>query len=190
MACAIQLGISGVCRKEHTLSRGRGPKDFYVLVEKILSSGEALPAEWPVHGTTGYDFLNSVNGLYVDASNLPVLEEIYSRFINERVHYPDLVYRKKKQVMDSLLAVEMRTLGRYLSILAAQDRYARELPRQELTRALVDVTACLPHYRSYIRGFEVKAQDRLPIDKALREAQQRNTKIDPACFAFLREVLL
>jgi len=168
-------------------SRGR---DLYLVVEKILSEGEGLPTEWPVHGTTGYDFLNAVNGLFVDAKNLPELEGIYADFINERINFSDLAYRKKKQVMDSLLAVEMRTLGRYLGILAAQDRYARELPRHELTRALVEATACLPHYRSYIRGFEVKTQDRLPIERALREAHQRNTKIDPACFAFLREVLL
>ena len=168
-------------------SRGR---DLYLVVEKILSENEALPPEWPVHGTTGYDFLNAVNGLYVEAKNLPELESTYAEFINERIDFADLAYRKKKQVMDNLLAVEMRTLGRYLSILAAQDRYARELPRQELTRALIEVTACLAHYRSYIRGFEVKAQDKLPIEKALREAQQRNIKIDPACFAFLREVLL
>ena len=169
---------------------GARPKDFYVVVEKILSSGEALPAEWPVHGTTGYDFLNSVNGLYVDASNLPVLEEIYSRFINERVHYPDLVYRKKKQVMDSLLAVEMRTLGRYLSVLAAHDRYARELVRGELTQSLVETTACLEPYRTYIRGFEVRTQDRSAIEKALREAQRRNPSMNAACFRFVREVLL
>lgn len=169
---------------------GARPRDFYVVVEKILSSGEALPADWPVHGTTGYDFLNSVNGLYVDASNLSALEEIYSRFINERVHYPDLVYRKKKQVMDSLLAVEMRTLGRYLSVLAAHDRYARELARAELTQSLVETTACLEPYRTYIRGFEIRAQDRSAIEKALREAQRRNPSMDTACFRFLREVLL
>jgi (1->4)-alpha-D-glucan 1-alpha-D-glucosylmutase len=168
-------------------SRGR---DLYLVVEKILSEGEGLPTEWPVHGTTGYDFLNAVNGLFVEENNLPQLEGIYAEFINERINFSDLAYRKKKQVMDSLLAVEMRTLGRYLGILAAQDRYARELPRHELTRALVEVTACLPHYRSYIRGFEVKAQDRLPIETALREAHERNAKIDPTCFAFLREVLL
>jgi len=169
---------------------GARPKDFYVVVEKILSSGETLPAEWPVHGTTGYDFLNSVNGLYVDASNLPVLEEIYSRFINERVHYRDLVYRKKKQVMDSVLAVEMRTLGRYLSVLAAHDRYARELVRGELTQSLVETTACLEPYRTYIRGFEIRTQDRSAIERALREAQRRNPSMDAACFRFVREVLL
>jgi (1->4)-alpha-D-glucan 1-alpha-D-glucosylmutase len=166
------------------------PKDFYIVVEKILSTGESLPSEWPVHGTTGYDFLNVVNGLYVDSANITALEDVYARFINERVQYSELAYRKKKQVMDSLLGVEMRTLGRYLSVLAAHDRYARELPRAELTRSLVETTACLEPYRTYIRGFEVRAQDRAAIDRALREAQRRNPTIDPACFRFLREVLL
>lgn len=169
---------------------GSRSKEFYVVVEKILSPGEALPAEWPVHGTTGYDFLNAVNGLFVDSSNLSSMDEIYTRFINERINYAELAYRKKKQVMDTLLAVEMRTLGRYLSVLAAQDRYARELLRSELTQSLVETTACLEPYRTYIRGFEIRAQDRLAIDKALREAQRRNPNIDTACFRFLREVLL
>src|SRR4029077_6266141 len=169
---------------------GSRAKDLYLIVEKILSEGEGLPTEWPVHGTTGYDFLNAVNGLFVDAKNLPELENIYAEFINERIDFSDLAYKKKKQVMDSMLAVEMRSLGRYLGILAAQDRYAREISRHELTRALVEVTACLQHYRTYIRGFELKTQDKIPIEKALREAQQRNPKMQPACFTFLREVLL
>jgi len=169
---------------------GSRPKDFYVVVEKILSTGENLPSEWPVHGTTGYDFLNAVNGLFVDAGNLPALEDTYARFINERIHYPDLAYKKKKQVMETMLAVEMRSLGRYLGILAAHDRYAREFPRNDLTRALVEVTACLEPYRTYIRGFEIKPPERTPIEKAVREAQRRNATLDPACFRFLREVLL
>jgi (1->4)-alpha-D-glucan 1-alpha-D-glucosylmutase len=169
---------------------GSRSRDLYLVVEKILSDGENLPTEWPVHGTTGYDFLNAVNGLFVDAKNLAELEDIYAEFINERINFSDLAYKKKKQVMDSILAVEMRSLGRYLGILAAQDRYAREISRHELTRALVEVTACLQHYRTYIRGFELKTQDKTPIEKALREAQQRNAKMQPACFTFLREVLL
>jgi len=165
-------------------------KDFYVVVEKILSEGESLPAEWPVHGTTGYDFMNALNGLFVDGSNLPTLENAYAQFINERIQYSDLAYRKKKQVMDSLLSVEMRTLGRHLSVLAEQDRYARELSRDELTRALVETTACLTPYRTYIRGFEVKQQDKVAIETAVREAQRRNSAIAPEYFRFLLEVLL
>ena len=165
-------------------------KDFYVVVEKILSEEESLPTEWPVHGTTGYDFMNALNGLFVDASNMPAVENAYAQFIREHIHYPDLAYRKKKQVMDSLLSVEMRTLGRYLSVLSEQDRYARELSRDELTRALVETTASLTLYRTYIRGFELKPQDKLAIENAVQEAQRRNSAIKPEYFHFLLEVLL
>src|SRR4029077_3982404 len=158
--------------------------------EKILSPGESLPSEWPVHGTTGYDFMNAVNNIFVDSTNLPALEKTYSEFISERISYPELAYRKKKQVMQSLLAVEMRTLGRYLSVLAEQDRYARELSREELTRALVETTACLTPYRTYIRGFEIERQERLAIERAVREAQRRNPDASAECFRFLLEVLL
>ena len=174
----------------HTAQSNGRSKDFYVVVEKILSEGESLPAEWPVHGTTGYDFMNALNGLFVDGSNLPTLEKAYAQFINERIQYSDLAYRKKKQVMDSLLSVEMRTLGRYLSVLAEQDRYARELSRDELTRALVETTACLNPYRTYLRGFELRHQDKVAIESAVREAQRRNSSIAAEYFRFLREVLL
>jgi (1->4)-alpha-D-glucan 1-alpha-D-glucosylmutase len=77
-----------------------------------------------------------------------------------------------------------------LSVLAEQDRYARELSRDELTRALVETTACLTPYRTYIRGFEVKQQDKIAIENAVREAQRRNSTIAPEYFHFLLEVLL
>jgi (1->4)-alpha-D-glucan 1-alpha-D-glucosylmutase len=165
-------------------------RNFYVVVEKILSEGEALPSEWPVHGTTGYDFLNALNGLFVDASRLAVLREAYARFTNQRISYPDLVYQKKKQVMETLLPVEMRTLGRYLSVLAKQDRYARELAYEDLTRALIETTACLALYRTYIRGFDIRPSDRRYIHQALQEAQRRNPSLNSACFDFVRQVLL
>ena len=176
--------------KAHPAGSDSGPKDFYVVVEKILSPGENLPSEWPVHGTTGYDFMNAVNNIFVDPTNLPALEKTYSEFISERISYPELAYRKKKQVMQSLLAVEMRTLGRYLSVLSEQDRYARELSREQLTRTLVETTACLEPYRTYVRGFDVKPQDRTAILNALNEAKRRNPSIEPAYFSFLQEVLL
>jgi (1->4)-alpha-D-glucan 1-alpha-D-glucosylmutase len=176
--------------KTHPAENNSRLKDFYVVVEKILSPGESLPSEWPVHGTTGYDFMNAVNNIFVDPTNLPALENTYSEFISERISYLDLAYRKKKQVMQSLLAVEMRSLGRYLSVLAEQDRYARELSREQLTRTLIETTACLEPYRTYVRGFDVKPQDRTAILNALNEAKRRNPSIEPAYFSFLQEVLL
>ncbi len=84
------------------------------------------------------------------------------------------MYEKKKEVMESLLAVEMRSLGHYLAILAEQDRYARDSARGDLANALTETTACFPVYRSYIRSFSVSAEERRYIEKALECARRRN----------------
>ena len=163
---------------------------FYIVIEKILAPDEPLPDDWPVYGTTGYDFLNKANGLFVDISNAEELDRIYHSFSDMDVAYQDLPYEKKKQVMENLLAVEMYSLGRQLSLLAEQDRYARELPRAGLTRALIETTACFPIYRTYIRGTQPGKLEREYIAKAIDEAETRNPELGRRCFEFLRQVLL
>ena len=88
-----------------------------------------LPDDWPVSGTTGYEYLNAANGLFVCPSGARKLEKIYSDFIAKEMSFADVVYEKKKLVMNTLLRVEMRSLGRQLADLAAHDRYARNLLR-------------------------------------------------------------
>ena len=162
----------------------------YLLVEKILSRQECLPSDWPVSGTTGYDYLNEANGLFVEPEGARRMEEIYSTFIGRRQNFADVVYQKKKLVMNTLLGVEMRTLGRQLAELAAQDRYARELNRGQLIEALIEVTACLSIYRTYIRNMEIPAQCARFIEDALTAARARAKHISSAYFDFVREVLL
>lgn len=161
----------------------------YVLVEKILAPQESLPEDWPVSGTTGYDYLNRANGIFVNPEGAHQLEEIYASFIGRRQDFSDILYEKKKLVMNTLLGVEMRTLGRYLAELAAQDRYARELERRFLIDALIEVTACLPVYRTYIRNMEVPAQAIRQIDHAVEAARKRAPQLTPGYFNFVREVL-
>ncbi len=101
------------------------------------------------------------------------------------------MYRKKREVMANLLRVEMRSLGHYLALLAERDRYARDLPRSELAHALVETTACLPVYRTYVRGFSIGNEERRPyITKALEAARRRNPRLRPECFDFISDVLL
>ncbi len=168
----------------------RGAKPSYVLVEKILARHEDLPSEWPVSGTTGYDYLNEANGLFVDPQGARCLEEIYSGFIGRQQTFDDVVYQKKKLVMNTLLGVEMKTLGRQLAELASQDRYARQLNREQLIDALIEVTACLGIYRTYIRNIDLPAHASQYIEEALACARGRASNLNPACFDFLREVLL
>ncbi|HLI34548.1 MAG TPA: malto-oligosyltrehalose synthase [Terriglobia bacterium] len=170
-------------------SEGRSER-FYTIVEKILSEGEALSGNWPVCGTTGYDFLNVLNGIFVSERGAGVLKGAYRDLLGMDLRFEDLVYEKKKEVMDSLLAVEMRSLGHHLGLVAEQDRYARDLPAAGLTQALIEVTACLRVYRTYTRDLTVAAADRGYILDALEAARRRNPNSNPAHFDFLGDVLL
>jgi (1->4)-alpha-D-glucan 1-alpha-D-glucosylmutase len=161
----------------------------YVVVEKILSRGESLPGDWAVSGTTGYDYLNAANGLFVCPSGARKLKQIYFKFISKEMNFSDVVYEKKKLVMNSLLRVEMRSLGRQLADLAAHDRYARDILRPELLDALIEVTACMSVYRTYIRTIEPSDWAKHFIEGAIDEASRRRPHLSYSSFAFLREVL-
>jgi (1->4)-alpha-D-glucan 1-alpha-D-glucosylmutase len=168
---------------------GLAERRFYVIVEKILSKDEQLPQDWLTFGTTGYDFLNVLNGLFVDETGYRSVGRTYSRFLQGAPRYDDLIYEKKKQIMETILGVEMRSLGHHLSLLAEKDRYARDLPRADLTQALIELTACLPVYRTYARDFDVTPAERLCIDRAVEAARRRSPRLAPGCFDFLQDVL-
>ena len=172
-----------------------GPADLAaqplpLYVEKILGPDEQLPREWPVAGTTGYDFLNALNRFFVDPNGTGRLEEIYAKFLGKDLSYADVLYQKKKLVMATLLGVEMRSLGHQLEMLAEDDRYARDISKNDLTQALIETTAHLSVYRTYIRNLEVSATDKRLIEQALRDAEERKFYLKPPTFAFVRDVLL
>ncbi len=153
---------------------------MYVVVEKILAPDETLPASWPVAGTTGYDFLDIVNRVFVDSGGQALLPV-------QTLPFDDLVYERKKQVIDQLFSGEMRALGTHLGTLAAADRNARDFAPSELLAALVEITACMPVYRTYIRD-EISDWDREILGRALREAQRRSS-LEERIFKFVRRVL-
>jgi len=125
----------------------------------------------------------------VDPQGLRQLREIYDRFSGVTVKLPDVVYDKKKLIMASLFGGEVENLGYYLSLLAAQDRTARDISRQDLVRALFELTACLPVYRTYIRSFSLSGQDRETLDHAFEEVRRRSPDLNPAALDFLKRVL-
>jgi (1->4)-alpha-D-glucan 1-alpha-D-glucosylmutase len=162
----------------------------YVIVEKILASDEELPDDWEQSGTTGYDFLNYLNGLFVSPEGVKTLGEVYRRFTGFEEDFARVRYTRKKQVMNDLFAAEVRALGFHLGQLAAQDRYARDLPFESLLQALVEVTACLSVYRTYIREGQVSPRDRCFLEQALDAAEHTSGESGAQAFAFLRRVLL
>lgn len=169
-----------------------GTQRFFVVVEKVLTPGETLRKEWPVSGTTGYDFLNLANGLFIQPEGLQALQRISSRFAGLREEFPEVTYKSRKQVLQELFAGEVNTLAQALGRLAAHDRRACDVPLSELRQAIIEVTACLPVYRTYIRSAEVPESDRRIIEDALQLAARRAPRnvVGPPAFAFLRSVLL
>src|SRR5215471_10589867 len=173
-------------------SAGAGGGKFYVVVEKILGRGEPLPREWPVAGTTGYDFLNAVNGIFIQPDGLQKMQESYSRRTGNYLPFAELCYASNKLVMETLFKGEVNALGHHLGRLAARHRHARDIRLSELMDALVELTACLPVYRTYIHSFEISERDREYIERTLDLARRRTSteRISDASFDFLRDVLL
>ncbi len=156
----------------------------YVVVEKILAGNEQLPSDWQTHGTTGYEFLNFLNGAFIDREGFHRLESTYHGFTGSTATTAEVFHERKRQVMKELFAGEVNALVHRLCQLAEADRHARDLSRTELNEAFVSVTAYLPVYRTYMRDFDISETDRAYIDDAIAAAGQ-----GPA-FDFLRRVLL
>lgn len=163
---------------------------FYIIVEKILAREETLPEEWPVYGTTGYDFLDMLNRLFIPDEGLRALETIHDRLTGSNLRFADVVCRKKHQVMETLFPAEVRSLACHLHGLALQDSPTPTPSLEALARALAAVTASLPVYRTYIRSLEVSARDRHCLERAFQDAQRRDPDIETQALAFLRRVLL
>jgi (1->4)-alpha-D-glucan 1-alpha-D-glucosylmutase len=164
----------------------------FIVVEKILGRDEQLPRDWPVSGTTGYDFLNALNGVFVEPGGLARMEELYASRTGSHLPFAELCYQCNKLAMKTLFTGDTNALTHRLGALAADHRQARDVPLSELREALVEVSACLPVYRTYIQGPEISARDRGYLERTLALARRRTSPDhigDPA-FAFIRAVLL
>lgn len=166
-----------------------GRNGFYVVVEKILAPNEDIPDDWPVDGTSGYDFLNVLNGLFVDRRSAGDLDRIYGRLRGSESDFEELVYQRKQQVMTELFAGEIRRLAVQLWEVAALDREGHDLVLAELEAALVEIIAHLNVYRSYTRSMSVAPADRERIETAVAKALERTPEMEPA-LQFTRKVLL
>jgi (1->4)-alpha-D-glucan 1-alpha-D-glucosylmutase len=165
---------------------------MYVVVEKILGDREALPATWPVDGTTGYDYANQVDALFVDAHNQTALTDLYAAFTHRNVPFGDLVNSTKKMIMLTSLPSEVNELAFQLKRMANQSRWYRDLTLNSLTFALREVMASLPIYRTYLTEASrtIDQHDRAAIEAAVADARRRNPRTAAAVFDFLRAVLL
>ncbi len=163
---------------------------FYVVGEKILTKSERMPEDWPVFSTTGYVFLNSLNGIFIEMGNDKSFDEIYRRFIKSRVDYQDLLYEKKKLIMQTSMPSEINMLGHILNRVSEKDRLTRDFTLNNLTTAIIEVIANFPVYRTYASPQGVNERDRRYIEQAFSRAKRKNPALSATVFEFLENVLL
>lgn len=175
---------------DEILSLNPQSKPFYIVGEKILTKGERIPEDWPIFSTTGYVFLNSLNGIFVETSNAKAFDDIYTKFVKSKVDFQEVVHKKKKLIMKVAMSSEINTLGHYLNRISEKNRHTRDFTLNSLTNAIIEVIAFFPVYRTYINSRTVNEKDRHYIEIAVSKANRNNPAISTSIFNFLRDVLL
>ncbi len=168
---------------------GDGSAPFYIVVEKILARHEKLRTEWPVAGTTGYDFTNLVNGLFVDPSGHRALERIYRNVTGLAQSFDAILLAAKDAIIDNMLSGELNVLARELDRIANQDWVTRDYTEGRLRRALKGVVAHFPVYRAYVAAKGARAADRRDIDWAVSRAAHAWTGPDSETLTFVHDAL-
>ena len=172
-----------------SLGPDNGKPPFWIVVEKILAHHERLREDWPIAGTTGYDFLGRLNGLFVDPEGEAGLINAYEGFVGAARDFPAIAFAAKKQAMDQELASELRVLANEFNRLTESSWLTRDHTLVGLRQALREVVACFPVYRTYVDPDGATTDDRRDIDWAVAQARRRSQRIDKTVFDFLHGVL-
>jgi (1->4)-alpha-D-glucan 1-alpha-D-glucosylmutase len=163
---------------------------FYLLVEKILGPGEALRYDWPVAGTTGYEFIRVLAGLLVDSHGESGMTEAYHRFIGGSVDYEPLVRGIKRRILTHSLASELRALTLMAHGLAVRRPATRDLGADTLRSAIVELASALPVYRTYVAASGPDAMDRAIVEAGTREAKGTRLVDDEEALDFVMRLVL
>jgi len=164
-------------------------RHLYLVVEKILAFHEQLRSDWPVDGTTGYEFLNLVNGLLVDPSGERPLDRILERFAGRGPAFDDILYTSKKNAMSFLLGSELQVLANHLDRIAESDWRTRDFTLTSVKEALKEIIACFPVYRTYVSPLGAHPDDRREIEKAVQGGRRRSSDPEPSLFRWIQQIL-
>jgi (1->4)-alpha-D-glucan 1-alpha-D-glucosylmutase len=183
--------VDGLLDPESYLSTLRSTAPAaYLVVEKVLEYDEQLPEAFPVQGTTGYDFIAHVDGLFVDSENEQSMTSLYHAFTGESLTFAEVARTCKQEVMVSDLGPDFERLASLLVDICDRYRRQRDRTRRELKEAIREVAVGLSVYRTYTRPGLVGDEDRRRVAAAVEEAGRRAPAIDPELLGFIGELLL
>ena len=170
--------------------RAATSRPFYLVIEKILAGHEQLREDWPVEGTTGYDFTNLVLGAMIDPSAEQSFTETYRGFTGLSTPFEQIVRDCKIRIMENEMASELNVLGRDAGRIARQNPMTADFTRNILQRAIKLIVAHFPVYRTYIdMDGTQEAADRRDLDWATAQAKRADSTIDASVFTFLHGIL-
>lgn len=185
---AKKLGAEFKANDKNLLGSEKLP--FYVVAEKIIMPNEQIPENWAIHGTVGYGFLNSLNGLFIKAENKNIFTDIYYKFIQKKLDPEEMQIECKKLIMNSSLAAELNVLSNYLNRISEMYLFSRDYTINSLRNALIELVACFPIYRTYISAEEEAEQSKDYIKWAINLAKKRSFFTDRLVFDFIEQILL
>lgn len=165
--------------------------DVLVIVEKILDRDEKLPKDWKIDGSTGYEYLNLLTGLFIRKENEHKFTKTYEKILKEPVDFEEILYKSKKIYTHYYMASEMYMLGVMIDRIAEQNPYHRDFTRIDLIEALAEIIAALPVYRTYIapEGL-ISDKDQESVSQAVKTAKKRNRHLDDSVFDFIHQVIV
>lgn len=164
--------------------------DGYMIVEKVLGYDECLPGTFPIQGTTGYDFIAHVDGLFVETDNEVAMTTAYQEFSGESQPFPEVARSCKQEVMVVDLAPDLERLTALLVDICDRYRSQRDRTRRELQDAIREIATALSVYRTYVRSGAASEDDRRHVSLAVAEAARRRPQIDSELLGFVGELLL
>lgn len=146
--------------------------DVYITVEKILDLEENLPTFWPIQGTSGYDFLNYVNGVFCNQANHQKLIQLYQDLTGYSTSYEQLVKQNKRLILERNLAGDVDNLAYLLRKLSDRYFYGNDFTINGLKRAIAEVLTLFPVYRTYINETGMSEGDRTYIQSVIETAKE------------------
>jgi (1->4)-alpha-D-glucan 1-alpha-D-glucosylmutase len=171
--------------------RSRAP-EAWIIGEKILEPGELLRANWPIDGTSGYDFMNVCNALLVNGAGLREFTQIYREFTREAADFETIAHEKKLTVEHEALGSDVNRLTSLFVEICESNRDRRDYTRAEIRRAIREMAACFSVYRTYVvaERNEITDEDRAEIERAVACGKERRQDIDAGLFDFIGDILM
>jgi (1->4)-alpha-D-glucan 1-alpha-D-glucosylmutase len=170
-------------------AQGKDARPFYMVVEKILGEHEKLPPFTGIHGTTGYEWLNTITQVLVDGNGLDPLDEVWRQISNMPPRLGPVLKDAKRRVLETLLTSEFTVLRRLLARIAAGHYSTRDFSADSLRQAFELYILHFPIYRTYLTSAGPTEHDRALISETIDKARADWFAADDGIFEFLRDTL-